>query len=159
MAAAIWHNNKTGRPVTREEIQHAYAAKQERYAVIRRDFDAGMSERAIESTHHVGRRTIIINAMIGADPQIATATIWQRLADEHVTEHTDELIAEFEQEQNDHGLRCWQHNCTAPTKHSAAGRSPAWRTPAPNRHAKPSYRDRVNLRDCVRGLSWSAGRS
>lgn len=80
--------------------------------MIRRDFDAGMSERAIERTHHVGRRTIIkaldspdpparkkihreptalnglrhhINAMIGADPQIATATIWQRLADEHGT--------------------------------------------------------------------------
>jgi hypothetical protein len=71
-----------------------------------------MSGRAIERTHHVGRRTIIkaldspdpparkkihreptalnglrhhINAMIGADPQIATATIWQRLADEHGT--------------------------------------------------------------------------
>lgn len=72
----------------------------------------GMSERAIERKHHAGRRTIIkaldspdpparkkihreptalnglhdyINAMIDADPQIATATIWQRLADEHGT--------------------------------------------------------------------------
>jgi len=71
-----------------------------------------MSERPIERTHHVGRRTIIkalyspdpsarkkihrersaltglhhhINAMIDADPQIATATIWQCLADEHGT--------------------------------------------------------------------------
>jgi hypothetical protein len=101
---------KTGRRYTREDIQHAYAAKEERYAVIRRDFDAGTSERAIERKHHVGRRTIIkaldsadpparkkihrepaalkglhgrIDAMIEADPAIATATIWQRLADDH----------------------------------------------------------------------------
>lgn len=100
----------TGRRYTREEIQHAYAAKQERYAVIRRDFDAGMSGRAIERKHHVGRRTIVkalgsadpparkkihrepealkdlhdhIDAMIETDPAIATATIWQRLADDH----------------------------------------------------------------------------
>jgi hypothetical protein len=100
----------TARRYTREEIQHAYAAKQERYAVIRRDSDAGMSERAIERKHHVGRRTIIkaldsadpparkkihrepaalnglrprIDAMIEADPSIATAAIWQRLADDH----------------------------------------------------------------------------
>ena len=100
----------TGRRYTREEIEHAYAAKHERYAVIRRDFDAGMSERAIERKHHVGRRTIIkaldsadpparkkihreptalkglhgrIDAMIEADPAIGTATIWQRLADDH----------------------------------------------------------------------------
>jgi dienelactone hydrolase len=69
-----------------------------------------MSGRAIERKHHVGRRTIIkalasadpsprkkihreptalgglhdhIDAMIKADAQIAIATIWQRLADEH----------------------------------------------------------------------------
>ena len=101
---------RTGRRYTREEIQHAYAAKQVTYAEIRRDLDAGMSERAIERKHHVGRRTIIkalsspdpparkkihrepaalkglhgrIDAMIEADPAIATATIWQRLADDH----------------------------------------------------------------------------
>jgi hypothetical protein len=95
-----------------ETLADASAAKQERYAVIRRDFDAGMSERAIERKHHVGRRTIIkalnsadpparkkihrepaalnglhphIDAMIDADPAIATATIWQRLADDHGT--------------------------------------------------------------------------
>jgi hypothetical protein len=100
----------TGRRYTREDIQHAYAAKQERYAVIRRDYGAGMSERMIEHKHHVGRRTIIkaldspdpperkkihrepvalnglpghINARIETEPEIATATIWQRLADEH----------------------------------------------------------------------------
>jgi transposase len=99
----------TGRRYTRD-IQHAYAAKQERYAVIRRDYGAGMSERAIERTHHVGRRTIIkalasadpperkkfrreptalaglhtcIDAMIAADPQITIAAIWEHLADEH----------------------------------------------------------------------------
>jgi hypothetical protein len=101
---------KTGRRYTREDIQHAYAAKLERYAAIRRDIDAGMSERAIERKHHVGRRTIVkaldspepparkkihrepaalkglhgrIDVMIEADPRIGTAAIWQRLADDH----------------------------------------------------------------------------
>jgi transposase len=110
LGPAALRQASTGRRYTREDIQHAYAAKQERYAVIRRDYGAGMSERAIERTHHVGRRTIIkalgspdppgrkkihrepaalnglhgcINAMIEADPAIATATIWQRLADDH----------------------------------------------------------------------------
>ena len=67
-------------------------------------------ERAIERSHHVGRRTVVkalasadpperkkihrepaalnglhdhIDAMIEADPEIGTATIWQRLADDH----------------------------------------------------------------------------
>jgi hypothetical protein len=57
----------TGRRYTREDIQHAYAAKLERYAEIRRDAGAGMSERAIERRHHVGRRTII-KALDSADP-------------------------------------------------------------------------------------------
>ena len=112
LGPAALRQAKTGRRYTREDIQQAYAAKHERYAVIRRDFDAGMSERAIERRHHVGRRTIIkaldsaapparkkirrepaalkglhgrIDAMIQADPAIATATIWQRLADDHGT--------------------------------------------------------------------------
>jgi hypothetical protein len=112
LGPAALRQAKTGRRYTREEIQHAYAAKHERYAVIRRDFDAGMSERTIERKHHAGRRTIIkaldsadpparkkihreptalkglhdrIDAMIEADPAIATAAIWQRLADEHGT--------------------------------------------------------------------------
>ena len=112
LGPAALRQAKTGRRYTREESQHAYAAKHERYAVIRRDFDAGMSGRAIERKHHVGRRTIIkaldspdpparkkihrapaalsglhphIDAMIDADPVIATATIWQRLADDHGT--------------------------------------------------------------------------
>jgi hypothetical protein len=110
LGPAALRQAKTERRYTREEIQHAYAAKQQRYAEIRRDFDAGMSERAIERKHHVGRRTIIkalesadpparkkihrepaalkglhdrIDAMIEANPVIATAAIWQRLADEH----------------------------------------------------------------------------
>jgi transposase len=110
LGPAALRQAKTERRYTREEIQHAYAAKQERYAVIRRDAGAGMSGRAIERKHHVGRRTIIkaldsadpparkkihrepaalnglhsrIDAMIEADPVIATATIWQRLTDDH----------------------------------------------------------------------------
>ncbi|WP_187366316.1 TniQ family protein [Trebonia kvetii] len=112
LGPAALRQTGTGRRYTREDIQHAYAAKQQRYAVIRRDSDAGMSERTIERKHHVGRRTIIkaldspdpparkkihrepaalnglhpqIDAMIDADPAIATATIWQRLADDHST--------------------------------------------------------------------------
>jgi hypothetical protein len=100
------------RRYTEEDIQRNYAAKREKYAAIRRDAANGMSERAIERTHHVGRRTIVralasagpperkkihrdaaalsglhrdIDAMIESDPKIATATIWQRLADEHGT--------------------------------------------------------------------------
>jgi hypothetical protein len=98
------------RRYNREDIRRNHAAKREKYAVIRRDAEAGMSERAIERKHHVGRRTIAkalaftdpperkkihrepsalnglhehIDAMTEADPEIATATIWQRLADEH----------------------------------------------------------------------------
>lgn len=80
--------------------------------MIRRDLDAGMSERAIERRHHVGRRTIIkalasaepsprkkihrepaalaglhshINAMLETSTNITTAAIWQSLADDHGT--------------------------------------------------------------------------
>jgi hypothetical protein len=110
LGPAALREPKTGRRYTREDIQHAYAAKLERYAAIRRDFDAGMSGRAIERRHRVGRRTIVkaldspepparrkihrepaalkslhgrIDAMIEADPGIGTAAIWQRLADDH----------------------------------------------------------------------------
>jgi hypothetical protein len=95
---------------SRKDIERNRAARREKYAAVRRDIDAGMSERAIERKHHVGRRTIIkaldsadpparkrihrepealrglhghIDAMIETDPAIATATIWQRLADDH----------------------------------------------------------------------------
>ena len=86
--------------------------KRKKYAAIRHDADNGMSERAIERKHHVSRRTIIkalasadpperkkihrehaalnglnghIDAIIEAGPKVATATIWQRIADEHGT--------------------------------------------------------------------------
>ena len=110
LGPAALRQPKTGRRYSREDIQHAYAAKQERYAVIRRDYGAGMSGRAIERTRHVGRRTIVkalafadpperkkirreptaltglhiyIDAMIAANPQITIAAIWERLIDEH----------------------------------------------------------------------------
>ncbi|MCW2932694.1 MAG: hypothetical protein JWM19_3656 [Actinomycetia bacterium] len=52
---------------TREDIQRSRAAKREKYAAIRSDASNGMSERAIERRHHVGRRTII-RALASADP-------------------------------------------------------------------------------------------
>jgi hypothetical protein len=67
LGPAALRQARTGRRYTREEIQHAYAAKHERYTMIRRDFDAGLSGRAIERKHHVGRRTII-KALDSADP-------------------------------------------------------------------------------------------
>jgi hypothetical protein len=100
------------RRYTDEDIQRSHAAKREKHAAIRRDADNGLSGRAIQRKHHVGRRTIInalasagpperkkihrepaalnglqdrIDAMIHADPQIAIAAIWQRLADDHST--------------------------------------------------------------------------
>jgi len=100
------------RRYTREDIQRSHAAKREKYAAIRRDATSGMSGRAIERKHHVGRRTIInalasasppqrkkihrepaalndlqghIDAMIHADPPMAIAAIWQRIADDHGT--------------------------------------------------------------------------
>jgi hypothetical protein len=100
------------RRYTREDVQRSHSAKREKYAAIRHDADTGMSERAIERKHHVGRRTIIkalasadpperkkihrepaalnglnghIDAIIEADPKVATAAIWQRIADEHGT--------------------------------------------------------------------------
>ena len=39
------------------------------------------------------------------DPQLMEDGFW--LLHAHAAEHTDELIAEFEREGNDHGLRCW----------------------------------------------------
>lgn len=98
------------RRYTREEIQRNYDAKRAKYAAIRRDASNGMSARAIERNHHVGRRTIVkaltsatpperkkisrepaaldglhshIDAIIAANPQVTIAAIWERLADEH----------------------------------------------------------------------------
>jgi hypothetical protein len=85
-------------------------ATQEKYAAIRRDDASGMSERAIERKHHVGRRTIVkaltlteppprkkfhrdptalnglhayIDAMIEADPGTRVSKVWEHLADDH----------------------------------------------------------------------------
>jgi hypothetical protein len=97
---------------TRKEVERNRAARREKYATIRRDAENGLTQRAIISRHHVGRRTITlplasaepperkkihrepealnglhhhIDAMIEEDPAIGTATIWQRLADDHGT--------------------------------------------------------------------------
>jgi hypothetical protein len=94
----------------REEAERNRAARREKYAAIRRDAGNGLSRRSIISTRHVGRRTValalasaepperkkihresaalnglhaIIDAMLNEDPAIGTATIWQRLADDH----------------------------------------------------------------------------
>jgi transposase len=98
------------RRYTSEEIQRNHDAKRAKYAAIRRDAGNGMSARAIERNHHVGRRTIVkaltsatpperkkisrepaaldglhshIDAIIAANPQVTIAAIWERLADEH----------------------------------------------------------------------------
>ena len=87
------------------------AATREKYAAIRRDAENGLTQRAITSKRHVGRRTITlalasaepperkkihrepealtglhphIDAMLDEDPAMRT-TIWQRLADNHGT--------------------------------------------------------------------------
>jgi hypothetical protein len=55
------------RHYTRKEIERNRAARRETYAAIRLDAEAGLSERAIERKHHVGRRTII-KALASAEP-------------------------------------------------------------------------------------------
>lgn len=85
-------------------------ATQEKYAAIRRDDASGMSERAIERKHSVGRRTIVkaltltdppprkkfhrdptalnglhayIDAMLEADFGTKVSKVWEHLADDH----------------------------------------------------------------------------
>lgn len=53
-----------------------------------------------------------------ADPQLQEDGF--QLLRDHVTEHTDELIAEFEREENDHGLRCWLLELIGETKSESA---------------------------------------
>src|SRR6266516_1754767 len=60
----------TGPPTRRyaeEDVQRNRAARKAKYAAIRRDAGNGISRRAIERTHHVGRRTIV-KALASADP-------------------------------------------------------------------------------------------
>jgi len=59
------------RHYTREEIERNRPARRETYAAIRRAAVAGLSERAIECKHHVGRRTII-KALASAEPPART---------------------------------------------------------------------------------------
>ena len=100
------------RRYTDEDIQRNHAAKRAKYAAIRLDAASGMSGRAIERKHHVGRRTIRmalasavpparkrihrepaaldglhshIDAMIAAEPKMTITAIRERLADEHGT--------------------------------------------------------------------------
>jgi hypothetical protein len=95
---------------SREEVERNRAARREKYAAIRRDAEAGLTQREIMSRQRTGRRTIvlalasaepperkkihrqsaalnglhsIIDAMIEKDPSIRTAAIWQHLADDH----------------------------------------------------------------------------
>jgi TniQ len=101
---------KGQRSSARKTTEQNHAARREKYAAIRRDDANGMSERAIERKHHVGRRTIVraltsaepperkrihreptalqgmhshIDEMMETNPAIGTASIWQRLADDH----------------------------------------------------------------------------
>jgi hypothetical protein len=98
------------RRYTREDIQRNHDAKRQKYATIRRDAEDGMSERAIERKHHVGRRTIIkalasagpperkkihrdptaldglhdhIDGMLRENPDTTIAAIWEGLVDRH----------------------------------------------------------------------------
>jgi hypothetical protein len=80
---------------SRKDIEQNRAARREKHAAIRRDFDAGMSERAIERERAAStgedpprangheRPARHHRAMIEANPGIGTATIWQHLADDH----------------------------------------------------------------------------
>lgn len=98
------------RRYTPEDIQRNHEAKREKYAAIRRDAGNGMSERAIERKHRVGRRTIVkalacadpperkkihrepaaldglhdfIDDMLRESPDTTIAAIWERLVDRH----------------------------------------------------------------------------
>jgi hypothetical protein len=99
-----------GRRYPREEVERNREARREKYAAIRRDSEAGFTQRAIMSRQRTGRRTIAlalaseepperkkihreptalnglhahIDAMIDDNLAIGTAAIWQRLADDH----------------------------------------------------------------------------
>jgi hypothetical protein len=92
-----------------DEIQRNRARKNALFTAIRHDADAGMSGRAIERKHRVGRRTTqkaltsstppprkkmnresvvlnglhaVIDAMTQTNPQITVTAIWEHLADE-----------------------------------------------------------------------------
>lgn len=94
-----------------ETKQRNHARKQAVYTAIRDDAAAGLSKRALERTHHVGRRTVAaalasatpperktytraptvhglhlhIDTMIEANPTIPATSVWAQLLDEHDT--------------------------------------------------------------------------
>jgi hypothetical protein len=93
-----------------DEKRRNQARKRALFAAIRRDAAAGLSKRALERKHHVGRRTIVtalvsenppprkkinrpsavlhglehhIEAMIEQDPAVAVTAVWEHLVDDH----------------------------------------------------------------------------
>jgi hypothetical protein len=77
--------------------------KQERYAEIRRDAGAGMSERAIERKHHVGRRTII-KALYSADPPARKKIHREPAALKGLHNHIDSMIEADPRDRHRHDL-------------------------------------------------------
>jgi hypothetical protein len=105
------------RPQRRRTRQHAEDEKRRNqtrkralFAAIRRDAAAGLSKRALERKHHVGRRTIVtaltsknpperkkinrpstalhglrhhIDAVIGQNPTATVTAVWEHLVDDH----------------------------------------------------------------------------
>jgi hypothetical protein len=105
------------RPQQRHTRQHAedekrrnQARRRALFAAIRRDAAAGLSKRALERKHHVGRRTIVkalasenppackkinrpsavlhglhhhIDAMIEKNPAVAVKEVWEHLVDDY----------------------------------------------------------------------------
>ncbi|MFX0574571.1 hypothetical protein [Nocardia nepalensis] len=97
----------------RERVRRNAEAKRRRYAVIRCDYNAGLSRRAIERKHNVGWRTVAaalaspvpparkkypdrgrpglgslathIDAFLAEDPTASVREIWEHLLDHHHT--------------------------------------------------------------------------
>jgi hypothetical protein len=76
---------------TPDDIQRNRAARREKYAAIRRDADNGMSERAIERKHRVGRRTIV-KALATAEPPERKKTHREPAALNGLDGHIDAMI-------------------------------------------------------------------
>jgi hypothetical protein len=93
-----------------DEKRRNQARKRALFAAIRRDAAVGLSKRAIERKHHVGRRTIVkalvwanpparkkinrpsvvlqglhhhIDALIQKNPTVAVNEVWEHLVDDH----------------------------------------------------------------------------
>jgi len=101
-----------GRRRTEDKKRRNQARRRALFAAIRRDAAAGLSGRALERKHHVGRRTIVkalasetppprkkidrksaalhglhhhINAVIEGNPAVAVKDVWAHLVDDHDT--------------------------------------------------------------------------